>query len=197
MKIYKLIILFCAFSFIIYYNFFHSVPLEDNIVSEKAGCTNPNSEKYDPEATIDDGSCPPSCCTQQDKDPCLCRSESIGANCNIELNKIDNTINLKKIKTDRLSNDVKFHELIYSAYFENYYSKLMQISQITYMDYLFTNLYDNKNVEDNNSPQYLFFSAIEFISRSDYDRADKIRDKLSKMNVSIKDVDGKTEWEIL
>ena len=31
----------------------------------------------------------------------------------------------------------------------------------------------------------------------DYDRADKIRDKLSKMNVSIKDVDGKTEWEIL
>ena len=31
----------------------------------------------------------------------------------------------------------------------------------------------------------------------DYDRADKIRDKLSKMNVSIKDVNGKTEWEIL
>ena len=31
----------------------------------------------------------------------------------------------------------------------------------------------------------------------DYEMADKIRDKLSKMNVSIKDVDGKTEWEIL
>ena len=31
----------------------------------------------------------------------------------------------------------------------------------------------------------------------DYKMADKIRDKLSKMNVSIKDVDGKTEWEIL
>ena len=30
----------------------------------------------------------------------------------------------------------------------------------------------------------------------DYALADKIRDKLSKMNVSIKDVDGKTEWKI-
>ena len=30
----------------------------------------------------------------------------------------------------------------------------------------------------------------------DYVLADKIRDKLSKMNVSIKDVDGKTEWKI-
>tara|TARA_Y100001935_G_scaffold173216_1_gene143055 strand:+ start:255 stop:1586 length:1332 start_codon:yes stop_codon:yes gene_type:complete len=31
----------------------------------------------------------------------------------------------------------------------------------------------------------------------DYEMADKIRDKLSKMSVSLKDVDGKTEWEIL
>ena len=30
----------------------------------------------------------------------------------------------------------------------------------------------------------------------DYALADKIRDKLSRMNVSIKDVDGKTEWKI-
>ena len=30
----------------------------------------------------------------------------------------------------------------------------------------------------------------------DYVLADKIRDKLSKMNVSIKDVNGKTEWKI-
>ena len=30
----------------------------------------------------------------------------------------------------------------------------------------------------------------------DYVLADKIRDKLNKMNVSIKDVDGKTEWKI-
>ena len=30
----------------------------------------------------------------------------------------------------------------------------------------------------------------------DYALADKIRDKLSKMNVSIKDVGGKTEWKI-
>ena len=30
----------------------------------------------------------------------------------------------------------------------------------------------------------------------DYVLADKIRDKLSKMNVLIKDVDGKTEWKI-
>ena len=30
-----------------------------------------------------------------------------------------------------------------------------------------------------------------------YDTADNIRDELSKMNVTIKDIDGKTEWEIL
>lgn len=30
----------------------------------------------------------------------------------------------------------------------------------------------------------------------DYALADKIRDKLSKMNVSIKDVNEKTEWKI-
>ena len=30
----------------------------------------------------------------------------------------------------------------------------------------------------------------------DYALADKIRDKLSRMNVSVKDVDGKTEWKI-
>jgi cysteinyl-tRNA synthetase len=33
-------------------------------------------------------------------------------------------------------------------------------------------------------------------SNGDYALADKIRDKLSKMNVSIKDVNGKTEWKI-
>jgi cysteinyl-tRNA synthetase len=33
-------------------------------------------------------------------------------------------------------------------------------------------------------------------SNGDYALADKIRDKLSKMNVSIKDVNGKTEWKL-
>lgn len=34
-------------------------------------------------------------------------------------------------------------------------------------------------------------------NNGDYDTADNIRDELSKMNVTIKDIDGKTEWEIL
>ena len=33
-------------------------------------------------------------------------------------------------------------------------------------------------------------------NEGNYDLADKFRDKLLKMNVTIKDVDGKTEWEI-
>ena len=33
-------------------------------------------------------------------------------------------------------------------------------------------------------------------NNGDYELADKIRDKLSKMNVSIKDVNGKTEWKL-
>ena len=34
-------------------------------------------------------------------------------------------------------------------------------------------------------------------NNNDYEKADKIRDKLSGMNVKINDVNGKTEWEIL
>ena len=34
-------------------------------------------------------------------------------------------------------------------------------------------------------------------NNGDYETADNIRDELSKMNVTIKDIDGKTEWEIL
>ena len=38
---------------------------------------------------------------------------------------------------------------------------------------------------------------LEAKNNEDYQTADNIRDELSKMNVSIKDIDGKTEWEIL
>ncbi|MDA9719955.1 cysteine--tRNA ligase [bacterium] len=34
-------------------------------------------------------------------------------------------------------------------------------------------------------------------NNNDYEKADKIRDKLSEMNVKINDINGKTEWEIL
>ena len=34
-------------------------------------------------------------------------------------------------------------------------------------------------------------------NNGDYETADNIRDELSKMNVTIKDINGKTEWEIL
>ena len=34
-------------------------------------------------------------------------------------------------------------------------------------------------------------------NNGDYETADNIRDELSKMNVTIKDIDGKTEWEVL
>ena len=34
-------------------------------------------------------------------------------------------------------------------------------------------------------------------NNGDYETADNIRDELSKMNVAIKDINGKTEWEIL
>ena len=37
---------------------------------------------------------------------------------------------------------------------------------------------------------------LDTILLKGYEKADKIRDKLSKMNVKINDVNGKTEWEI-
>ena len=44
---------------------------------------------------------------------------------------------------------------------------------------------------------HLIELRLEAKNNGDYQTADNIRDELSKMNVAIKDIDGKTEWEIL
>ena len=43
----------------------------------------------------------------------------------------------------------------------------------------------------------LIVLRLEAKNNGDYQTADNIRDELSKMNVTIKDIGGKTEWEIL
>ena len=44
---------------------------------------------------------------------------------------------------------------------------------------------------------HLIELRLEAKNNGDYQTADNIRDELSKMNVAIKDIGGKTEWEIL
>ena len=44
---------------------------------------------------------------------------------------------------------------------------------------------------------HLIELRLEAKNNGDYQAADSIRDELSKMNVTIKDIGGKTEWEIL
>ena len=51
--------------------------------------------------------------------------------------------------------------------------------------------------EDEDKINQLIELRLTAKNNGDYDTADNIRDELSKMNVTIKDIDGKTEWEIL
>ena len=50
---------------------------------------------------------------------------------------------------------------------------------------------------DEDKINHLIKLRLEAKNNGDYQTADNIRDELSKMNVTIKDIDGKTEWEIL
>jgi cysteinyl-tRNA synthetase len=50
---------------------------------------------------------------------------------------------------------------------------------------------------DEDKINHLIELRLEAKNNGDYQAADSIRDELSKMNVTIKDIGGKTEWEIL
>ena len=50
---------------------------------------------------------------------------------------------------------------------------------------------------DEDKINHLIELRLEAKNNGDYETADNIRDELSKMNVTIKDIGGKTEWEIL
>ena len=50
---------------------------------------------------------------------------------------------------------------------------------------------------DEDKINHLIKLRLEAKNNGDYQTADNIRDELSKMNVTIKDIGGKTEWEIL
>ena len=50
---------------------------------------------------------------------------------------------------------------------------------------------------DEDKINHLIELRLEAKNNGDYQTADNIRDELSKMNVTIKDMGGKTEWEIL
>ena len=165
-KIYELlIIVFCAL-FITYHNF----SFDDNNNIE--GCMDSEALNYNSLATLD------CCCEYHSKDkskchdsnqyehPCLCTfnlKTDISCNQNIYH---PNLYDIDSLNAYNISEDIHFNELVYSGFAEYYYSKLMEISQITYMDYYQV---DGDNAIKN--PQFLFFMSIEFLKRKNYKKS--------------------------
>lgn len=168
-KIYEILVFTICISFIIYHNFFS---IEEQQFTSK---------------TIDNKSSiivqsSPECYNQNNEHPCLCiKSISLESSNDVNSNlscddllraneskeKYEDLININlEFNSDRHSEDIHFHELIYSGFSEYYYSKLMEISQITYMDYKHTD-----GEFSLNTPQFLFFMGIEFLKRKEYSKS--------------------------
>ena len=165
-KIYELlIIVFCAL-FITYHNFSFD---DDNHIE---GCMDSEALNYNSLATLD------CCCEYRFKDkskchdynryehPCLCTfnlKTDISCNQNSYHPRL---YDIDSLNVYNISEDIHFNELVYSGFAEYYYSKLMEISQITYMDYYQV---DGDNAIKN--PQFLFFMSIEFLKRKNYKKS--------------------------
>ena len=168
MKVYELFILIIFASFAIYYNLIH----DDKI--EIIGCIDLGAVNYNPEANK---SCKQCCKFKQEKDctkerhPCLCLAESIKGTSDCYKSDINSSLLFSLTDLESIGDDedrsARFHKLISSAYTEHYYSKIMEISQITYMDYVHS---ENSN-KSKRSPQYDMLLSIEFMKRGDYQKA--------------------------
>jgi len=77
-------------------------------------------------------------------------------------------------------------------------SKTFNTDEIATYKYIFEGSTQDKSVDESTIKliEQLITERNQARIVGDYAQADKIRDKLSKMNVSIKDVNGKTEWKI-
>ena len=167
-KISEIIFLISCIAFIIYYN------ISDTIVSRDIlGCTDSSAINYNPSATIDDTNCVyednlGDCYDETYPDPCICEwGKNTGQSCDFNASS-NNLINLDAFDFIKGTEDIHFQKLVSSSSSEYYYKKLMEISWITYMDYVHTNLYRRDNINSRETPQFLFFLAIEFLKRQDY-----------------------------
>ena len=77
-------------------------------------------------------------------------------------------------------------------------SKTFNTDEIATYKYIFEGSTQDNTVDESTNKliEQLITERNQARIEGDYALADKIRDKLSKMNVSIKDVNGKTEWKI-
>ena len=71
-------------------------------------------------------------------------------------------------------------------------------NEIKTYKYIFQGSTQVTNIDEDQQKdiEILIRQRDEARKNNDFDLADKIRDKLSKMNVTIRDIDGKTEWKI-
>ena len=163
MKIYEIITVLIFGLFIVYYNLIYNE--EISVVGcIELGATNYNSSAN--KACID-------CCDWgSDKDcskeqhPCLCSTEKnngISKCAEIKLPPLLKTLKELSYNSDSPSS-IQFQKLINSAYTEYYYSKIMEISQITYMDYV----HSDDSEKSLKTPQYDIFLSIEFLKIGDY-----------------------------
>ena len=163
-KRYELLVLFFFSFFIIYKN------LSFDKKKSIDGCMDLNAINYNPLASIN-------CCCEYLEDskvncydnnkfehPCLC-TFNIKTNMSCDVISNESTLySIESLVKHNLDQSVYFNELVYSASMEYFYSKLMHISNVLYMDY-----YQVDGVNAIN-PQYLFL-AIEFIKIGEYDKA--------------------------
>ena len=71
--------------------------------------------------------------------------------------------------------------------------------EISTYKYIFEGSSQDLSISEADKDKINHLIELRLIAKNngDYETADNIRDELSKMNVTIKDIDGKTEWEIL
>ena len=71
--------------------------------------------------------------------------------------------------------------------------------EISTYKYIFEGSSQDLSISEADKDKIKHLIELRLIAKNngDYETADNIRDELSKMNVTIKDIDGKTEWEIL
>jgi len=171
MKVYEILILISAAFFIIYYNFLY------NEYDEIVDCIEISASNYNPDANK---GCK-NCCIWDEKidcssamHPCLCSTETnFGISECLPIKIPPIIYPLEQLKLNQDNRAYQFHNLINSAYTDHYYSKIMEISQITYMNYVHSDHLDISK----KTPQYELFLSTEFLKRGNYKEAIKHIDK--------------------
>jgi len=177
------------------------------------GCTDIHAVNFNLNANTSDDSCKyiENINCNESEDPCLCiRDNRVVSDGELSCNELASIYFKRPSKkiTSLLSlehsNDVKFHALITTAYDEYFYSKLMEITQLSFMHYYHTNglINPTDNINSRKTPQYLFYIALEHIKINDYKTALRYLNKFIRVTSEYNGgfhyykFDGCCDWDL-